>query len=151
MGDRTRPGSVLGLAPSAAAAEVLAGELGIDTENTAKWLFEHRREAERVGKIRELRTALGFLPNVSDARAPLRQRIRPPRTSRPGGDSEQTTWSSSTRHPSPEPSLSTSSWAPPPVLGQRSPWSGDQGQLSAVEAGGAFAALARDPEASLPN
>jgi hypothetical protein len=34
---------VLGLDPSAAAAEVLAGELGIDTENSAKWLYEHRR------------------------------------------------------------------------------------------------------------
>jgi hypothetical protein len=32
--------SVIGLAPSAAAAEVLADELGIDTENTAKWLTE---------------------------------------------------------------------------------------------------------------
>lgn len=38
-------GSVIGLAPSAAAAEVLAGDLGISTENTAKWLFEHRRGA----------------------------------------------------------------------------------------------------------
>ena len=37
------PGSVRGLAPSAAAAEVLAGELGIEIENIAKWLFEHRR------------------------------------------------------------------------------------------------------------
>lgn len=36
-------GSVVGLAPSAAAAEVLARDLGIATENTAKWLFEHRR------------------------------------------------------------------------------------------------------------
>ena len=35
-------GSVTGLAPSAAAAEVLAGDLGIETENTAKWLHEHR-------------------------------------------------------------------------------------------------------------
>jgi conjugative relaxase-like TrwC/TraI family protein len=34
-------GSVIGLAPSAAAAEVLASDLGIDTENTAKWLYEH--------------------------------------------------------------------------------------------------------------
>ncbi|WP_449278958.1 MobF family relaxase [Leucobacter sp. GX24907] len=34
--------SVIGLAPSAAAAEVLAGELGVATENTAKWLHEHR-------------------------------------------------------------------------------------------------------------
>ncbi|MDA8298183.1 MAG: relaxase domain-containing protein [Actinomycetota bacterium] len=34
-------GSVIGLAPSAAAADVLAGDLGIGTENTAKWLYEH--------------------------------------------------------------------------------------------------------------
>lgn len=37
--------SVIGLAPSAAAAEVLAGDLGISTENTAKWLYEHRHGA----------------------------------------------------------------------------------------------------------
>lgn len=36
-------GSVIGLAPSAAAADVLAGDLGISTENTAKWLYEHRK------------------------------------------------------------------------------------------------------------
>jgi AAA domain len=36
-GDR----SVVGLAPSAAAAEVLAGDLGIPCENTAKWLHDH--------------------------------------------------------------------------------------------------------------
>ena len=33
--------SVIGLAPSAAAAEVLAEDLGIETDNTAKWLHEH--------------------------------------------------------------------------------------------------------------
>lgn len=33
--------SVVGLAPSAAAAEVLADDLGIPCENTAKWLYEH--------------------------------------------------------------------------------------------------------------
>nr|WP_253182574.1 MobF family relaxase [Jiangella alba] len=36
------PGSVVGLAPSAAAAEVLAGELGIEAENTAKWWHDHQ-------------------------------------------------------------------------------------------------------------
>ncbi|NNN22443.1 MAG: relaxase domain-containing protein [Acidimicrobiales bacterium] len=36
-------GSVIGLAPSSAAAEVLATELGIETENTAKWLAEWRK------------------------------------------------------------------------------------------------------------
>ena len=34
-------GSVIGLAPSAAAAAVLAGDLGIGTEITAKWVHEH--------------------------------------------------------------------------------------------------------------
>ena len=34
-------GSVIGLAPSAAAARELADDLGIATENTAKWLHEH--------------------------------------------------------------------------------------------------------------
>lgn len=37
------PGSVTGLAPSAAAAQVLADDLGIEAENTAKWLHEHGR------------------------------------------------------------------------------------------------------------
>ncbi|MDF1606276.1 MobF family relaxase [Nocardioides sp. YIM 152315] len=35
--------SVVGLAPSAAAAQVLADDLGIRCENTAKWLFDHGR------------------------------------------------------------------------------------------------------------
>ncbi|MFC4245151.1 MobF family relaxase [Gryllotalpicola reticulitermitis] len=47
-------GSVVGLAPSSSAAEVLSEELGIQTENTAKWLHEHRRGAERATQIREI-------------------------------------------------------------------------------------------------
>ena len=39
-------GSVIGLAPSAVAAQVLSDELGIETENTAKWLTEWRRIPE---------------------------------------------------------------------------------------------------------
>ncbi|MBD1270769.1 relaxase domain-containing protein [Aeromicrobium tamlense] len=34
-------GSVIGLAPSATAAQVLADDLGIACENTAKWLYDH--------------------------------------------------------------------------------------------------------------
>jgi conjugative relaxase-like TrwC/TraI family protein len=52
------PGSVIGLAPSAAAAEVLATELGIDTENTAKWLVEHRQAVERLAQLNRLRKML---------------------------------------------------------------------------------------------
>ena len=43
-------GSVIGLAPSAAAAQVLGDELGIETENTAKWLFEWRRIPELTAR-----------------------------------------------------------------------------------------------------
>lgn len=45
------PGSVIGLAPSAAAAEVLADAVGVPTENTAKWITEHRRLPERRKQI----------------------------------------------------------------------------------------------------
>jgi hypothetical protein len=51
-------GSVLALAPSAAAAEVLADALVIETENTAKWIHEHRQEPERLVRIARLRAAL---------------------------------------------------------------------------------------------
>jgi conjugative relaxase-like TrwC/TraI family protein len=45
---RYGPGSVIGLAPSAAAAEVLASELGIPTENTAKWVHEHHHHRYKL-------------------------------------------------------------------------------------------------------
>jgi hypothetical protein len=41
------PATVTGLAPSAAAAQVLAEELGIRTENTAKWAADHQRGRTR--------------------------------------------------------------------------------------------------------
>ncbi|MCW2596063.1 MAG: TrwC relaxase, partial [Jatrophihabitans sp.] len=47
-------GSVIGLAPSAAAAEVLADDLGIDTENTAKWLHEAARQNQRLDRMTAL-------------------------------------------------------------------------------------------------
>jgi conjugative relaxase-like TrwC/TraI family protein len=68
--DEHGSGSVLGLAPSAAAAEVLAEQLGIDTENTAKWLHEYRQQAERLEKIANLRAALRS-PGTSRHRSAL--------------------------------------------------------------------------------
>ncbi len=46
-------GSVVGLAPSAAAAQVLADDLGIATENTAKWLHDHTTQglSLRAGQL----------------------------------------------------------------------------------------------------
>ena len=46
-------GSVVGLAPSAVAAQVLGGELGIPTDNTAKWLADHDHQGAtfRAGQL----------------------------------------------------------------------------------------------------
>jgi hypothetical protein len=55
-------GSVKGLAPSAAAAANLGDELGIATENTAKWLAEVDREASRLAEAGRLRARAGPLP-----------------------------------------------------------------------------------------
>ncbi len=62
------PGSVIGLAPSAAAADVLADALGIPTENTAKWLVEHDREPDRLARIDRARAALPAAPDPASAR-----------------------------------------------------------------------------------
>lgn len=50
-------GSVIGLASSAAAADALAAELGIATENTAKWLAEADQEPARLQAIDRYRVA----------------------------------------------------------------------------------------------
>jgi conjugative relaxase-like TrwC/TraI family protein len=51
------PGSVIGLAPSAAAALTLAGSLGVGCENTAKWIHETtgNRPLERRATLDQLR------------------------------------------------------------------------------------------------
>jgi ATP-dependent exoDNAse (exonuclease V) alpha subunit len=49
---------VVGLAPSAASAEVLADAVGIPTENIAKWLTEQHRQAERNATLDALRARL---------------------------------------------------------------------------------------------
>ncbi|HUZ39962.1 MAG TPA: MobF family relaxase [Acidimicrobiales bacterium] len=69
-------GSVIGLAPSAAAAEVLGEDMGIDTDNLAKWLYEHRQRGQRVRELRELRetTRRGGLARRPSPR--LRESIR---------------------------------------------------------------------------
>lgn len=69
------PGTVIGLAPSAAAAEVLADELGIETENTAKWLTEHRRQPSRHAEVIQLRAGLAG-PRAGSALASDRLRNR---------------------------------------------------------------------------
>jgi conjugative relaxase-like TrwC/TraI family protein len=63
-------GSVLGLAPSAGAAEVLGQELGVDTDNVSKFLYEHRLEGQRRRELDDLhaqvndRWARGLAPSA---------------------------------------------------------------------------------------
>ena len=45
-------GSVIGPAPSAAAAEVLADAVGVPTENTAKWITDNQRNGERGARLK---------------------------------------------------------------------------------------------------
>ncbi|MGA2306573.1 MAG: AAA family ATPase, partial [Acidimicrobiales bacterium] len=113
------PGSVRGLAPSAAAAEVLAGELGIETENIAKWLFEHRRTLD----YREETVA-----DVEMARWHFRKHdlVIVDEASLAGTFALD--------------ELVTAAES----AGAKILLSGDHAQLSAVEAGGMFAALVRD-------
>jgi conjugative relaxase-like TrwC/TraI family protein len=72
-------GSVIGLAPSAAAAEVLGDDMGIDTDNLAKWLYEHRQHGQRYRELEQLREKIrlvglkGRVPSPALA-ANIRQR-----------------------------------------------------------------------------
>jgi AAA domain len=67
------PGSVVGLAPSAAAAEVLADVVGIATENTTKWLTEAARQPQRLAELDQLRAQLHQASPSLRSRALLRR------------------------------------------------------------------------------
>ncbi|MHB2029773.1 MAG: MobF family relaxase, partial [Acidimicrobiales bacterium] len=63
-------GSVIGLAPSAAAAEVLGDDMGIDTDNLAKWLYEHRQHGQRTRELAELREKVRLIERSGGAPSP---------------------------------------------------------------------------------
>jgi ATP-dependent exoDNAse (exonuclease V) alpha subunit len=145
------PGSVIGLAPSAAAAQVLADELGIDTENTAKWLIETGRNYERAARIDELDTALAGCGSPGSVRA---RRLTTQRQILQG---ERERWS---LRPGQLLIIDEASLAGTLTLDQivaqaRDSQSkvllvGDWAQLSAIEAGGAFRMLVDDRGAGVP-
>lgn len=136
-------GSVIGLAPSAAAAKVLAQECGLPTENTSKWLTEHAREAERLAEIDRLR-AKAHRQGPSMRTAVLRRRIDEL-------TAEVVQWR---LHPGQLVIVDEASLAGTFGLdtltesaqnaGAKVVLVGDWAQLSPVEAGGAFHLLARD-------
>jgi len=143
-------GSVLGLAPSAAAAEVLAEELGIDTENTAKWLHEHRREAERLHSLAHCRAELTSRHLSAGHRSATRAKVAQ-------AEAELARWQ---LHPGQlvivdEASLAGSFAMDELVTvagaaGAKVVLVGDPAQISAVEAGGMFGALVRDRDGLAP-
>ena len=136
-------GSVLGLAPSAAAAEVLAEQLGVDTENTAKWLFEHRREPERRAELADLGLELRFAPLTPARRSALDDRAK-------RIEAEMAQWS---LHAEQLVIVDEASLAGTIALDEllsaaqvaeaKVVLVGDHRQLGAVDAGGMFAALVR--------
>jgi conjugative relaxase-like TrwC/TraI family protein len=138
-------GSVIGLAPSAAAAEVLADELGIDTENTAKWLTEWRRIPELMANKARLAQRLGRHPHpVSAGAGRLRSAV---------AELDQAIESRRLHHGQlvivDEASLAGTFALDELVAAARDAGAkvllvGDWAQLSAVDAGGAFDLLVRD-------
>jgi conjugative relaxase-like TrwC/TraI family protein len=143
-------GSVVGLAPSAAAAEVLADELGIDTENTAKWLTEHRQGPERMARLERLNGQLEAAKLSAWTAKAVRQRISALRT-------ELKRWE---LRPGQIVIVDEASLAGTLALdqlvsaaadaGAKVVLVGDDGQLTAVEAGGMFAELVRDRGLDVP-
>jgi conjugative relaxase-like TrwC/TraI family protein len=138
-------GSVIGLAPSAAAAQVLSDELGIETENTAKWLTEYRRIPDLTARRDRLalnlaRHAYPRSPSAARLRARLigtdhaisERRLKP-------GQLVMVDESSLAGTLSLDELVSAATTAGSKVL-----LLGDHAQMSSVEAGGAFSLLVKD-------
>jgi conjugative relaxase-like TrwC/TraI family protein len=68
-------GSVLGLAPSAAAAEVLGDDMGIDADNLAKWLYEYRQRGQRTRELEGVRHRFRHYRAEGRGTSQLRERI----------------------------------------------------------------------------
>ena len=143
------PGSVIGLAPSAAAAEVLSTALGIPAENTTKWLVEHDAAPDRHQRLTRARAALPRATSRENAReiAAHIQRLT----------DDLNRWSF---HPGQLVIIDEASLAGTADLdritataaeaGAKVLLVGDWAQLSAIDAGGAFGLLVRDRGTTVP-
>ncbi|HLN05201.1 MAG TPA: MobF family relaxase, partial [Acidimicrobiales bacterium] len=139
------PGSVIGLAPSAAAAQALSDELGIETENTAKWLTEWRRVPELTARRDRLavnlaRHAYPRSPSAARLRARLvetdeaiaERRLKPGQLVMIDESSLAGTFTLD--------EFVTAAT----TVGSKILLLGDCAQMSSVEAGGAFSLLVKD-------
>ena len=154
LGSRARARqSVIGLAPSAAAAEVLADELGIDTENTAKWLTEHRRQPARQAKLD--RTPASFRPtrpSPPPVRPPSRRRLDQARKPRSTGWQLQAGQLVIVDEASLAGTFALDELVTAAAdAGAKVLLVGDWAQLTAVDAGGMFRTLVADRDATPPS
>ncbi|WAX55112.1 relaxase domain-containing protein [Jatrophihabitans cynanchi] len=142
------PVTVVGLAPSAAAAEALGDQLGVEAENTAKWLTEARRTPDRLAEITRLEQRLARVQpqqgDVSGAHTQLLARLAALRAER-----GRWTLRAGQLVIIDEASLAGTFALDELVSHARAAGAkvllvGDWAQLSAVEAGGAFAMLVHD-------
>ncbi|MDQ0375961.1 MobF family relaxase [Cellulomonas humilata] len=141
--------SVVGLAPSAAAADVLAQSLDLLCENTAKWLVEHDAEPDRLRRIERARAALHATTDPTTIRTLTKH------LARLSDDVERFRF-----HPGQLVVLDEASLAGTLALdviaacageaGAKLVLVGDWAQLSAIDAGGAFGLLTRDRGPDVP-
>lgn len=142
-------GSVVGLAPSAAAAEILGNSLGVTAENTAKWLVEHDAEPQRLRHLARAREILPIAANRETARevaAHLRRLTQ---------EVERWRFRAGQLVIVDEASLAGTADLDRIVAcaanaGAKVLLAGDWAQLSAIDAGGAFGLLVRDRGAGAP-
>ena len=142
-------GSVVGLAPSAAAADVLAASLCVPTENTAKWLVEHDLEPDRRRRIERLREA------AVAAQDPMAARTLAAAVRETCAEVERWRFRPGQLVIVDEASLAATLdldriAACAGEAGAKLLLVGDWAQLSSVEAGGAFGLLVRDRGADAP-
>jgi conjugative relaxase-like TrwC/TraI family protein len=140
------PGTVIGLAPSAAAAQVLTDELGITCENTAKWLVEQDRNRDRDAQIDALEREI-----AAKCGSPSSALARELTAKRNAIEAEQLRWSI---QPGQlviidEASLAGTLTLDAIITDAHDVYAkvllvGDWAQLGAIEAGGAFHMLATD-------
>ncbi|MBV9661257.1 MAG: AAA family ATPase [Acidimicrobiales bacterium] len=140
----------MGLAPSAAAAEVLGDELGVGTENTAKWLHEHRQNPWRQGLLDRLHTKLADGNLTAANAAAIRGRI-----SAVQGDLQRWSLRADQLVIVDEASLAGTFVLDELATaaadaGAKLLLVGDDAQLSAVEAGGMFKTLVADRDGHAP-
>jgi conjugative relaxase-like TrwC/TraI family protein len=142
--------SVLGLAPSAAAAEVLAGELGIETENLAKWSHEHHQTTRRLTMINDLRRRRAATTHPGD-RSDLRNQLESLRA-----DAQRWSFKPGQLIIVDEASLAGTLVLDELVTAARAVGAkvvlvGDTAQLTGVTAGGMFRTLVADRDGEAPS